>query len=102
MKKEWGFQGDCIFYKVSEMPEGYKKVKTNVLFEGKTIGHKHKIVNGSFELYQKGDTLFLSANSKLKVEHEEHKTTTIFPGKYIVDRPREMDHVKNLERKVID
>jgi hypothetical protein len=38
----------------------------------------------------------------LKVAHEEHKTTVIAPGKYIVDRPREMDHVAKMERKTID
>jgi hypothetical protein len=103
MKNElWGFQGDCVFFKVLKEPEGFKKIKTNVLFEGETINHKHRIVEGTFELKEKDGVLFLCADTELKVEHEEHRTTTIQPGKYIVDRPREMDHLKNMERKTID
>ena len=98
----FGFQGDCVFYKVENEPKGFKKIKTNILFEGETVGHKHRIIDGSFELKEKDGVLFLCAESELKIEHEEHKTTTIDPGKYIVDRPREMDHLKKLERKVID
>lgn len=98
----WGMQGDCVFFKAKGFPEGIKEVKTNVLFEGETIGHKHRIVEGDFKLYEKDGVLFLSAETAVKVEHEEHYTTVIQPGKYIVDRPREMDHVANMERKVID
>ena len=103
---EWGLQGDCIFYRKedSDWPKQklLRKLATNVLFEGEVVGHKHRITEGDFELFQKDDVLYLKANSELKVEHEEHRTTTIVPGKYIVDRPREMDHVKNMERRVID
>jgi hypothetical protein len=98
----WGYQGDCVFFKANEFPKDVKEINTNVLFEGETVGHKHRIVEGEFKLYEKKGILYLSADTELKVEHEEHRTTTIEPGKYIVDRPREMDHVARMERKVID
>lgn len=103
MKKNfWGFQGDVVFIKSDFDVEGLKKLNTNVLMDGEVQGHKHRIVEGDFKLYEKEGVLYLSADTDLKVEHEEHKTTVILPGKYIVDRPREMDHVSRMERRVID
>jgi hypothetical protein len=100
----WGFQGDCVFYfiKENEIPEGARKLETKVLLEGETVGHKHRIIDGECDLYEKDNVLYYVPKSETKVGHEEHRTQKIINKPAIVDRPREMDHLKSLERKVID
>jgi hypothetical protein len=100
----WGFQGDCVFYFIERknIPKDAKKLETKVLLEGETIGHKHRIVEGECDLYEKDGVLYYVPTTETKVAHEEHRTTTIINQPAIIDRPREFDHLKNMERKIID
>jgi hypothetical protein len=104
MKQVWGFQGDCVFYFIckNELPKDAKKLETKVLLEGETIGHKHRITEGECDLFEKDGVLYYNPKTETKIGHEEHKTQTIIAQPAIIDRPREMDHVANMERRVID
>jgi hypothetical protein len=98
----WGIQGDCIFYKINEIPKDAKKVKTKVLIEGSGSGNKHFVAKGKNEIYKSEKGIYLSVLTPVTVSHATHPNVSLDKGKYLVDQPREMDHIKKMERKIID
>jgi hypothetical protein len=81
-----------------------EKVDTNVVAYGEVTNHCHKIIGEDFELYKSldEDCLLLKILNKSKIKHEEHKEIELLPNIYKRRIVREMDHIKNEARKVID
>ena len=80
----------------------------HILAEGEATGHKHRVTDGTIELYQneKGDK-FISALSDFTITHEEHAPMTVEikpeeKSNFTVGIVREYDHLKEEARKVMD
>lgn len=102
MKKMYR-QGDVLFIKVDEIPKNAKPKKTNIIVEGEATGHSHKIVNGTILESEerspisldKEVKMWIKAEKKARIVHEEHGPIEIEIGFYIVIRQREYDEEKN-------
>lgn len=97
---------------------GLKNIPVKAKDTGKMVmhgesGHKHMIKSGQVLMLETPITVETSAGNK-KVEkflhipetttitHEEHLTRTIPKGDYIVLQEREMDHMAEVEKTVLD
>jgi hypothetical protein len=106
MIKRWGLQGDCVFYQFDEsiLTKDFKEVKTSILINGNN-GNSHKVISGKFKIYSLKNKLVLRVLSDVVVGHDEHLNVVekyLKPGIYLIGKPREKDHVKNIVRQVID
>ncbi|MFN6530098.1 hypothetical protein [Nostoc sp. ChiSLP03a] len=83
-------QGDVILLPVQQV-EG-QKILHLTLAEGEVTGHKHQIIEGKAELYEKDSTLYLRVFSESALlAHEEHKAISIPQGDWIVRIQREYE-----------
>jgi hypothetical protein len=83
-------QGDVILMPVQQF-EG-QKLPHLTLAEGEVTGHKHRIIDGQAELYEKDGTLYLCVLSSAAVlAHEEHKAISIPQGTWMVRIQREYE-----------
>ncbi len=81
-------QGDVILLPVQQI-DG-QKLPHLTLAEGEVTGHKHRIIEGQAELYEKNDTLYLRVlSSEAVLSHEEHKAISIPHGTWMVRIQRE-------------
>lgn len=81
-------QGDVILMPIQQT-EG-EKVPHLILAEGEVTGHKHRISEGSAELYEKDGTLYLRVLSETALlTHEQHKAISIPQGNWLVRIQRE-------------
>lgn len=80
-------QGDVLFVKVDSLPKGLKKQASDVIVEGETTGHAHRLVNGSIRA--SATAMFLVCQATAQVMHEEHATVKLPPAIYQVIRQRE-------------
>ena len=123
-------QGDVVMYQVDDVTfnnrvrydDQYKvyyagKTKTKaILAFGEVTGHTHR-VDMSEMLKDAGVTLHMGWNGKagedvpegfivhnqpVRLDHEEHNTIEIPPGKYLVRIVREFDHIAGRSRYVAD
>lgn len=106
MKKIYGIHGDVILEAINEIPKKAIKQKVNkiVLAEGEVTGHAHVItkVDEDIELFKINEDLYVKNNTVKEIEHEEHKTVTLPPGKWKVKKAREYDHFLEEARNVRD
>ena len=76
-------------------------------------GHRHMLKSGQVLMLESPITVETSAGNKqvekflhipetTQITHEEHLTRTIPKGDYIVLQEREMDHMAEVERSVLD
>lgn len=80
--------------------EPWKKLGHLILAYGEVTSHKHEIVEGDAELYEKDGTLYLVVKSEeAKLAHPEHATIAIPKGTYKVDHQREHVPGENVERE---
>jgi hypothetical protein len=87
-------QGDVILLPVQDIEIGQRGANSPLphltLAEGEVTGHKHRIIEGKAELYEKDGTLYLSVISETALlAHEEHKPIPIPNGSWIVRIQRE-------------
>ncbi|OQX78911.1 MAG: hypothetical protein B6D56_08105 [Candidatus Omnitrophica bacterium 4484_70.1] len=94
--------GDVIIVEIEKLPEGVKKLNHLVLAEGEVTGHKHQIIKGDAELYEKDGRLYLRVITPSVIDHPEHGQGVIEPGIYGVDKPQEFDYFKADYRRVRD
>lgn len=96
-------QGDVLMKGVNIDPTSFTKLKTLTLQEGEVTGHSH-VVSGDAALYEDSATKqrFLQVLSESVVRHEEHRTITLPPGVYKIGIVREVDHLSNIIRRVVD
>jgi hypothetical protein len=83
-------QGDVILLPV-EQTEG-QKLSHLTLAEGEVTGHKHRIREGTAELYEKIGTLYLKVISETAtLSHEDHQALAIPQGSWMVRIQREYE-----------
>ncbi|MGJ5675776.1 MAG: hypothetical protein ACR9NN_19525 [Nostochopsis sp.] len=85
-------QGDVILLPVQDTIQQIEgqKLPHLTLAEGEVTGHKHRIIEGQAELYEKDRTLYLRVYSKeVTLAHEEHKAISIPQGTWMVRIQRE-------------
>jgi hypothetical protein len=80
-------QGDVLFVKVDALPDGLQRRKSNVIVEGESTGHAHRLQQGA--ILETGNILYLSIEIETHIIHEEHKPIILVPGQYQVIRQRE-------------
>jgi len=82
-------QGDILFKKIEDLPFNLTQKQSGVVAEGELTGHAHVIESGAvFELINSSD-LFVEANHKTRVVHDEHFPIQLEEGNYMVIRQRE-------------
>lgn len=101
-------QGDVLLELVSEVPKGAKRVERKlrgfVLAEGEATGHAHVIEaqDDAVEMYEKDGQLYVRLASEQDLVHEEHKTQTVEPGVWKVNRVQEKDWTSGMVAPVQD
>lgn len=91
--------GDVLYKPVKTIPKKAKKIKGNLIHQGRD---HHHLISGKFNLFQDGDNLFIKATARCELTHPEHKTVTLPKGLYKKDIVMEYDHWLEESRKVID
>lgn len=100
MNKLYARQGDVgILSPIITLPEGAKKLKTNVVVYGESTGHSHQLVGG--DIFRKDDVMYLVLEKGGKLVHQEHETITLESGIYPVIRQREYLS-KDMTKVVVD
>jgi hypothetical protein len=95
--------GDLCIKSIEKLPEGLKKLNTNIVAEGGATGHSHTLLGQDFEIYEdaKG-VMYLSIASPTEITHQEHETKEIGKGYYIIEREQEFDPFSEEINKVRD
>jgi hypothetical protein len=98
-------QGDTLYFPINKLPKETKELKTNVIQEGESTGHAHRLHGDGFRiLHDKHDERrkFISLVKPTMLKHEEHEAFLIPAGEYEVKIVREWDHFKEEARAVVD
>ena len=83
-------QGDVILLPIQET-QG-EKLPHLTLAEGEVTGHRHRISEGTAELYEEKGVLMLRVISQTALlTHEEHKAISIPQGSWMVRIQREYE-----------
>ena len=101
----FGFQGDVIIIKIDLIPSSKRVARTRrglVLAEGESTGHAHTITDEGCELYEKDGKMYLSVEKEVSLNHEEHNSVKIAPGKYEVRIAKEYNHFTEEAKRVQD
>jgi hypothetical protein len=93
-------QGDVLFTRIAELPEGLTQRKSQVIVEGEATGHHHSLVAGRV-LEDAQGYLFLEVLQATQVVHQEHHPISLEPGCYRVTRQREY-LAPDIDRMVLD
>jgi hypothetical protein len=102
--------GDLSFKPLINLPDDIKlgvEVKSCVLAEGETTGHKH-VLTAELQTIVKihtdsqGRTYIEVKDGNTKVTHEEHREITLIPGLYQMNNEREHDYFQEEVRIVRD
>ena len=101
------YQHGDVLIKNAIIPQGAKKEKVLnkvILAEGEITGHTHVIEDckEKVETYKHGNIIYMLVKQPVKVKHEEHKSFTIMPGSYEIDRVKEFDPWEEEIRRVQD
>lgn len=91
--------GDVIYKLHDILPADSVKLVGNLIHKGNN--HFHRI-NGNFELYNKGEDMFILAMDTCDLVHEEHKTIQLPAGLYKKGIVLEYDHLLEESREVVD
>lgn len=102
-KQQYYRHGDLLFVKVDSIPEEFKRYKKNpkshsrgvIVAEGEKTGHHHTLeaVEQYYDFQWNGNRIsFIEIQKETKIEHEEHGTIILPPGKYQINFQRELKH----------
>lgn len=103
-----GYQQGDVLLKVSEIPEGAKKVKPVggrlILAAGEATGHHHAIADcPEVDLFKKDGVLYLAVKEEpATLTHEEHGPIDVAPGEYEIGQVVEYDPFAEEVRRVAD
>lgn len=105
---EWGFHGDVIVEKVTNIPTGLKPVKTGILAEGEMTGHAHRVDLNDVDVFSdaQGNLYTIPKTDEgFTITHEEHRAVTVplktgEVGRVIIQK--EYDHFAEEARRVAD
>jgi hypothetical protein len=93
--------GDIYLERIDSIPANAKEQKHNILAEGETTGHSHRLHSGIILENEKGN-MFVRVPETGTLTHEEHSTITLPAGDYIVTRQREWNPYEQAVRQVAD
>jgi len=95
-------QGDvCI--EIAALPKGAKKTDGNVVRDGETTGHAHRLVGDAEIFMHDGTMYFVVGGDGASLTHEEHKTQVFAKGTYkILPGVFEYDYDTEEAKRVID
>lgn len=93
-------QGDVLFVRIDELPEGLTPREDQIIVEGEVTGHHHKLMTGRVLEAATGQ-LYLEVLRATQVVHQEHQPLALEPGYYQVVRQREYV-APELSRLVVD
>lgn len=93
-------QGDVLFTKVDALPDGLDRSKSDIIVEGETTGHAHRLESGVVWCNVLG-AMYLEVVRASRIVHEEHNPIVLEPGIYRVTRQREYV-APDIERMVLD
>lgn len=101
------YQHGDVLIKSSVIPQEAKREKIAdkvILAEGEITGHAHVLtdVKDKVETFKHGNALYMRVKQPVIVKHEEHKSLTIQPGDYMIDRVKEFDPFEEEIRRVQD
>jgi hypothetical protein len=90
-------QGDVLVIPVKALPKGLVAVEREngraVLAHGEATGHAHAIKDDRAALFSDPKLaaifMYVSGDSSVALEHDEHSTVLVPPGNYLVIRQRE-------------
>jgi hypothetical protein len=82
-------QGDVLLRKVADLPDGFKKAKSNIVAEGEATGHNHRLEGGDVMVKGREMMVWVVGPDPAELVHEEHAAIGIEPGVYEVIRQRE-------------
>jgi hypothetical protein len=91
-------QGDILFIKVEALPQGIHPKEGNIIVEGESTGHAHRLQSGSILIHE--IHMFLNIPAETSVVHEEHHPIVLEPGYWQVIRQRE--YIPGAIRQVAD
>lgn len=94
-------QGDLLLRRVFALPENLRPRQSEILAEGETTGHRHRLV-GQAQILDGEDGEYLRVNEKSVLVHEEHNEVKLDAGFYKVIHEREFDPFEELEKRVTD
>jgi hypothetical protein len=97
-------QGDVVFQQVEAFDDkNLKPTKSKTIQEGEVTGHSHVLESENATIYEDSNyNKFVRIMADAVLLHEEHKPINLPPGDYVIGIVREVDHLNNLTRKVID
>lgn len=101
MEQKLIVQGD-VFLVPSKIPETAKKKPGKTLAYGEATGHHHSVIENEVALYEDNGTLYLKADKKVTVSHQEHKPITVPAGEWKVGIVQEYDPFEEEARNVRD
>lgn len=101
-------QGDVAFFRISEVPEGFKKTGTVLEIRGEREGHLHRaegvVLYSNTAIAERPDSVLEQAIAVVElveartVTHPDHPGLEILPGIYEVRQARE--YAGNRNRRV--
>ncbi len=92
--------GDVLICKVEQIPDGASRLSSNIILEGTSTGHAHRLIDGG--LHDKDGTIYLSVDEIGQLVHEEHNTIELPAGNYAMTRQQEFDPYEEAARYVQD
>ena len=103
-------QGDVTLERIEKLPEGFKPVKSKgphlILREGSQSGNRHYIAdkNVVLQVHADGSQCLVNKSKKaVRLKHTaDHEDLIVSPGVHRVGDINEMDHIAQMQRKVVD
>lgn len=105
-------QGDVLFHRVDQLPEGAvskpSENATIIFAAGESTGHQHSATLEmidtipNIQLYEAGGLLYIKINRDTEVAHQEHKPVILTVGIYRRGLVREIDPFSDEIRYVRD
>lgn len=104
MKNRKFQQGDVVLKQIDQDLESMTQLKTTTLQEGEVTGHSHVIHGEGATIFENPSTKerFLRLVTDSILRHEEHSPINLPPGTYKIGIVREVDHLNNIIRRVVD
>jgi hypothetical protein len=91
--------GDVLYKQVDKLPKKLKKLKGNLIHQGRD---HHHLIEGKFQLHEGDEGFFIETKGMCSLTHPEHKTLMLEKGLYKKEIVQEYDHWTEESRAVID
>ena len=99
-------QGDILFMRVKEIPQGIAIADDKIIAHGEATGHTHRFEDTEGETVQvyggETDKFVVIDSAQAILHHNEHKPITLPKGTYKVIKQREYDIMNDVVQQVRD